>query len=201
MMRTVAPVALACILGISALYAGTDGFQAFTSEQARRLAALRAPQAPPHVVLEDQDGRRFALSDFKGKVVLVDFVYTHCRSLCRVAGAQLGAILRKLESGGLQREVMIVTISFDPLRDTPQALRAHAVRLGADPAHWRLARPVDPAQLESLLQAFGIVAVPDGTGEFQHNGAVHVLARDGRLSAIYDYDRHEEVVLDVRARS
>ncbi len=198
MMRGALSAFVVGALGIAALYAGTDGFNAFTSEQARRLAALRAPHSPSPVRLEDQHGREFALPEYEGKVVLVDFVYTHCLSLCRVAGAQLGAIVRRLAAQGLEHEVMVVSISFDPLRDTPAVLGAHAGKLGADSRHWRFARPVNPAQLGPLLRTFGVVAIPDASGEFQHNGAVHVLARDGRLSAIYDYDRPDEVVRAVR---
>jgi protein SCO1/2 len=201
MMRRAAPALLVGVLGVAALYAGTDGFQAFTSEAARRLAVMRAPEAPPRVLLEDQDGRRFTLSDHAGRLVLVDFVYTQCRVLCRVAGAQLQAIERQIAAAGLGTDVMIVTISFDPLRDTPEVLRAHAAKLNADAGRWRFARPVDPAQTARLLRAFGLVAVPDGTGEFQHNGAIHLLARDGRLSAIFDYEQGEAIMRTLKDRA
>jgi protein SCO1/2 len=201
MIRELLPVVLVVTLGAAVLYKGTDGFQAFTNEQARRLAVARTPISPPQVLLEDQEGQRFTLSEYRGKVVLVDFVYTHCLSLCRVAGAQVGAIARMLMSAGMKSDVMVVTISFDPLRDSPAVLRAHAVKLGADPASWRFARPVDPGQLPPLLRAFGVIAVPDGTGEFQHNGAVHLLARDGRLAAIYDYEHAEQIMRDISGRT
>jgi protein SCO1 len=199
MIRQALPALLVGAFGIFGLAGATDGFRAFTSEQARRLEVVREPKAPPPVVLEDQDARRFELADYAGRVVLVDFVYTQCRSLCRVAGAQVQALARSLAEQGLANDVMVVTISFDPARDTPAVLRTHARKLGADPAHWRFARPADPAQLATLLQAFGIVVLADGEGEFQHNGAVHLLARDGRLKAIYDYEPREEILRGARA--
>lgn len=201
MIRSALPVLLVGVLGVLGLGGATDGFRVFTSEQARRLEVVRQPKAPPPVVLEDQDGRRFQLSDYAGRVVLVDFVYTLCRSLCRVAGAQLQPLARSLAQEGLANEAMLVTISFDPVRDTPAVLRAHAQKLGADTAHWRFARPADPAQMPALLKAFGIVVLADGNGEFQHNGAVHLLARDGRLRAIYDYEARDEIVRGARAGS
>lgn len=200
MIRRIIPSVLVSVLGLFALGGATDGFRALTSEQARRLEALRLPKAPPPVVLEDQDGRRFALSDYANRVVLVDFTYTQCKALCRVAGAQLQALARSLAEEVPEPDVIFVTISFDPGRDTPQVLSAHARKLGADPARRRFARPADPAQLPSLLKAFGIVVLPDGKGDFQHNGAVHVLARDGRLSAIYDYEARDQILRDARTR-
>jgi protein SCO1/2 len=61
---------------------GTDGYRAFTTEQARRLAIARSPRAIPPVALEDQDGRQFALADYRGRNVAVNFVYTQCASVC-----------------------------------------------------------------------------------------------------------------------
>lgn len=192
------PALLVAALGLFALGDATDGFRAFTSEQARRLEVLRQPKAPPAVVLEDQDSRLFRLSDYRGRIVLVDFVYTQCRSLCRVAGAQVRELAHALEDAGLTDRTMVVTISFDPARDTPEALRAHGRKLGADPAHWRVARPADPAQVAALLDAFGIVTIADGRGEFQHNGAVHLLDRTGRLAGIFDYEARDEILRAVR---
>ena len=201
MIRRALPVLLVGVLGAFRLGIATDGFRAFTSEQARRLEVVSQPKAPPAVVLEDQDGRHFRLSDFSGRVVLVDFVYTQCRSLCRTAGALVQPLSRSLAQDKATSDVMLVTISFDPARDTPAVLRAHAQRLGADPARWRFARPIDPMQLPALLKAFGIVVLADSNGEFQHNGAVHLLARDGRLVAIHDYEARDEILRDARARS
>lgn len=200
MIRKIIPSVLVSVLGLLALAGATDGFRAFTSEQVRRLEAVRLPKAPPPVVLEDQDGRRFALSDYANRVVLVDFAYTQCKALCRVAGAQLQGLARSLAEEAPAHDAMFVTISFDPVRDTPEVLSAHARKLDADPARWRFARPADPAQLPVLLKAFGIVVLPDGNGDFQHNGAVHLLARDGRLSAIYDYGARDQILGDVRTR-
>jgi protein SCO1/2 len=200
-MRRALPALLVAALGLLALGGATDGFRAFTSEQARRLEVLRRPTAPPPVVLQDQDGGFFRLSDYGGRIVLVDFVYIQCRSLCRVAGAQVQGLVRSLEDQGLADRTILVTISFDPARDTPEVLRAHGRKLGADPARWRVARPADPSRVAALLDAFGIVAIPDGRGEFQHNGAVHLLDRGGRLAAIFDYEAREDILRAVREHS
>jgi protein SCO1/2 len=201
MTRQVLASLLVSVLGLAGLAAATDGFRAFTSEQARRLAVLAAPKAPPPIWLQDQDGQRVMLSDFRGKVVLVDFLYTRCASICRIAGAQVAAVTQRLVDEGFGDQVVTVAISFDPQRDTPAVLRAHAARIGADPARWRFARPADAADQASLLNSFGVVALPDGKGEFQHNGAVHLLARDGRLVGIYDYEMHDAIVRAVRHQS
>jgi protein SCO1/2 len=84
--------------------------------------------------------------------------------------------------------VKLVSISFDPVGDSTQRLMEYATHYGADGEAWRLARPRDARELQSLLRAFGVVVIPDGAGGFQHNAAVHLLNADGRLARVLDAD-------------
>ena len=59
----------------------------------------------------------------------------------------------------------------------------------ADGDIWRIARVTDRAQLQSLLDAFGIIVIPDEFGGFEHNTALHLVGRDGRLMLISDIDK------------
>jgi protein SCO1/2 len=65
-------------------------------------------------------------------------------------------------------------------------LREYASHYGADGKNWRFARVKDARELAALLQAFGVVVIADGRGDFQHNAAVHLLAADGRLARVLD---------------
>lgn len=187
------------LTGTGVLAAGTDGFRAYTSEAARRVAILRAPRALPAVELEDQDGRRFRLGDFRGRLLAVEFIYTHCQTLCVALGGAFAQVRDRLGPQALGREVVLISVSFDPVRDHPARLRQHARHLGADGAAWRLARIADPAELNAMLAAFGIVAIPDGAGGFEHNAAIHLVGRDGRLSDIADYDKPASAVAKLRS--
>src|SRR5947199_10506162 len=87
-MRTAAASLVICAASGALIARGTDGFRALTSEQARRNAIARAPHAIPDVALEDQDGRLFTLGEYRGRApVVVDFVYTQCRSICTLSSA------------------------------------------------------------------------------------------------------------------
>lgn len=191
-----AAVALA---GTGVLAVGTDGFRAYTSEAARRAAVLRAPRALPAVELEDQDGRRFRLGDFRGRLLAVEFIYTHCQTLCVALGGAFAQIRDRLGPQALGREVVLLSVSFDPARDDPARLRQHARHLGADGDAWRLARIADPAGLKAMLATFGIVVIPDGAGGFEHNAAIHLVGRDGRLRDIADYDKPASAVEKLRS--
>lgn len=187
--RTAAASVVICSLGGTLLALGTDGFRALTSEQARRRAVARAPRTLPAVALEDQDRRTFELADYRGRAVAVSFVYTRCRSICAVSNAGFHRLDVAERSRGHVRDerLALVTISFDPT-DTPERLREHAAHYDADGRSWRFARPRDPSQLATLLNAFGVTVIPAPGGDFQHNAAVHLVNADGRLARVLDAD-------------
>lgn len=187
---------LVCAIGGALLWHGTDGLRAVTSEQARRRAIARAPRKLPVVTLEDQDGQPFTLEEYRGRAVAIDFIYTQCQSVCKLLSAGFQRMDRAQRSRGMNDRLQLVSISFDP-RDTPRHLRAAASHYGTDGGAWRFARVRDVRQLDPLLDAFGIVVIPDGRGDFQHNAAVHLLNRDGRLAAVLDADASPEEVLRV----
>jgi len=199
MMPSIVAAVFITVAGTAALALGTDGFRAYTSETARREAILRQPRVPPTAVLEDQDGRIFRLEDYRGKLVAVEFIYTHCATLCRALGTSFQRIRDNVPIRALGRGLVLFSISFDPDRDTPAQLKNYARHFGADGQGWRIARVRDKAALKSLLAAFGIVVVPDGLGGFEHNAAIHLLDPGGRLIEISDYDRPLQFAAKVKA--
>ncbi len=186
--RSVAATLLAACLGSGLFWWGTDGFGAFTAEGARRAALLRASRALPAAVLEDQDGRPFGLEDYRGRLLAVEFIYTRCTTLCRSLGMAFRQIRDSVPEEMLGRDFALLSISFDPQHDDVASLRAYGRSYGADGNHWRIARVRDEAQLPALLAAFGVVVIPDRLGGYEHNAAIHLVDRQGRLALIADLD-------------
>lgn len=181
--------ALAVSLGTWVFWWGTDGFTAFTAETARRVEIMRSPRPLPEVTLEDQDGNIFSLQDYQGKLLAVDFIFTRCTTLCRSMGMIFKQIRDQIPQESLGRDFSLISISFDPEHDDPANLKKYGETYGADGKIWRIARVSDKAQLNSLLDAFGIVVIPDEFGGFEHNAALHLVGRDGRLRLISDIDK------------
>ena len=184
--RNLAAATLVTLLGTGVLWWGTDGLQAFTAETARRARILKSPQALPVAALEDQDGRGFGLQDYRGRMLAVEFIYTRCTTLCRSLGMAFKQIRDQVPQEALGRDFALLSISFDPAHDDPASLKAYGRAYGADGEHWRIARVGNEAELGRLLEAFGIVVIPDGLGGFEHNAAIHLVGRDGRLVQISD---------------
>ncbi len=183
---TTAASILAFAAGLAVAHAATDGFEAFTLESARRLAALRAPAAVPDLALELADGGREPLSRLPGRVLLVDFVYTNCPTYCVALGSVYARLQEHLAPEIAAGDARLVTVTFDPGRDGPAELRAYRARHSADKAGWALGRPAQAGELRDWLKAFGVVVIPDGLGGYVHNAAVHVIGPDRKLVAILD---------------
>lgn len=177
---------LVTILGFGVLWRSTDGFAAFTAEAVRRAQILRAPRPLPAVVLEDQDGHAFNLQDYRGKLVAIEFIYTRCSTICRALGMAFGQIRDHVPQPMLGSKFALLSISFDTARDDTGKLKSYSDAYGADSRYWRIARVRSAADLKLLLDAFGIIVIPDGLGGFEHNAAIHLLDRDGRLVLISD---------------
>lgn len=172
--------------GGAALAWETDGLRAFTTAGARQLAIERAPLSLPDVQLRDQNDHTFSLSAYRGKPVLVDFIYTRCPTICGVLGDDFAHVAELAGRGGQDASIDLLSISFDPQNDDREALKLYGERFGASAPHWRIASPADQRGLAALLQTFGVVVIPDGMGGFIHNSAIYVVDTRGRLVRILD---------------
>lgn len=188
MLRTLLP----CAAMLWAAYAGaawlTQDFQAWTAEGVRRLQVARAPVPAPAVAIE---GPGVAAGDLRallarGDVTVVEFIYTRCETVCLALGGvfqQMQAALRDTPAGG---GVKLLSISFDPARDGLVELSAYAQRMHADARAWQFVRVPREADLGRLLAAFQVVVVPTGPADFEHNAALLVVDKQGRLVRVFD---------------
>jgi protein SCO1/2 len=199
MRRTaIAALAVASVFS-AALWQGTDGLRAFTTEGARRLSVIEQPRPVPAVRLIDMHGRELTLADEIGRVVVVDFIYTTCPTICVALGESFAKLQHQIPTAGLANGVRLISISFD-LRDSPEALREYAQVHGADGSLWITARPENEEALSALLKTFGVTVIPDGAGGFVHNVALHVVDRQGRLVAIFDIGEEAQVFAAIRGQ-
>lgn len=187
-VRTLAAISLIVLSALVAVHAMTRGFRVLTSEAARRLAVIEQPLPLPDAL--QADGRELlqGIRD-DGRVVLVDFIYTRCESLCTALGNDYQQLQREILRRGLGNRVRLLSLSFDPERDDLQTLEHHQSRLRAVPSVWRASTVPDRVALSRLLEAFGILVIPAGNGDFVHNAAIHVVDPQGRLRGIHDLGR------------
>ena len=201
MLRAAVLSLLLALCGYAAASWLTHGFQVWTDEGARRLEVALQPVDAPRVAV---DGPGVAAPDLPallaqgGGVTIADFIYTRCQSVCLSLGSsfqQLQAALQADRTAGQRANVRLLSISFDGAHDHPAALRAYAHGLQADPALWRFVRVPDAAQEQALLRRLGVVVVPDGRGDYEHNAALLVFDARGRMVRVFDV-AEQQLALD-----
>jgi protein SCO1/2 len=154
----------------------------------RQVASGRAPAVLPigaHVPdfhLIDQNSRPVSLSEFSGKVVAINFMYTTCQlpDFCLRIVNHFGA-LQKRFAADLGRDLIFLTMSFDPIRDQPDVLARYAAQWSPNPDTWHFLTG-QPDEVERALEAFGVAAFPD-EGLMDHSLHTVVITRDGTLAA------------------
>lgn len=200
MWRTALLSALLVLGGWAAARWLTYDFQVWTDEGARRLeVALRPIEAPPVAIQGPAINASLpALLTTGGGITVVDFFYTHCETVCLSLGSsfqQLQAALQADRAKGAASPVRLLSISFDGARDDPATLTRYAQGLHADPALWRFVRVPDATQQATLLRRLGVVVVPDGRGDYEHNAALLVFDAQGRMVRIFDL-AEQQLALD-----
>jgi protein SCO1 len=161
----------------AALTAGAD---------ASRLAVIRKA---PDFTLTDQDGRTVRSADLRGKVVVVSFVFTTCNGTCPATTHRMSALAQALKEQGLFKgdAVRLLSITLDPARDTPEALRRYMRLYDADPAHWGfLTGPRE--QVEKVIAAWGMWARPAAGGQLDHPSRIFLIDPRWRVREIYSLE-------------
>jgi protein SCO1 len=146
--------------------------------------AMRASQAAigrvvaDHALL-DREGRPVRLASFRGKPLLVSFVYTGCFQVCPATTRALEASVEALATRFGARQFNVVSIGFNQPADSPQAMKAFAAQQRISRANWDFlsapARTVEP-----LTREFGFLYAPTPAG-FDHVLQVTLLDADGRI--------------------
>jgi protein SCO1 len=97
---------------------------------------VKKTMAGSDFILVDQYGEEISFPDeYKGNVMLVGYVYTHCPDICPMITYNMRDIQRELVD---EENFMLVSISFDPARDTPEIMYDYANNYRLDQANWRL---------------------------------------------------------------
>jgi protein SCO1/2 len=164
--------------------------------QLGKVAPANDP-APPFQ-LTDQDGNLRSLDEWRGKVVLLDFIWTRCPGPCPI----LTGLHAKVQQGlgpELRERTHFASISLDPTRDTPSVLREYATRRGADLSHWSfLTGP--PDAIDAVLKGYGVGSAKAPDGQIEHVVATFLIDGDGKIARRYlGLEGHEpkELVRDI----
>ena len=187
------------VFGFLIFFVSTDGFQAFTAETARTKELIEKKPQFPNVTLEDSKEREYSFSEFSGKYVFVTFIYTACTDVCPELELNMAQVYERIPEHYIGEDIVFLSISFDPERDTPETLEKYRSYFNSDGETWRMARIPDESELKNLLDEFGVVVIPDDSGNFTHNSAFYLVDPQGTLVEVMDYKKIEEAAKKVTA--
>lgn len=167
-------------------------------------ALLDVGDQVPDVALIDQDNRRRSLSEWRGSLTVITFIYTRCPlpNYCPLMDHNFVEIQQAVaKDPDLRGKVKLISISFDPDHDTPPVLAAHAKSLKADPAVWTFLTG-DRMTIDRTAAKFGVgVMRTKGSPYITHNLRTAVIGTDGRILHIYSGNdwKPATVLADLRA--
>jgi protein SCO1/2 len=150
-----------------------------------------AGDAVPNFRFVNQDNRPISLHQYRGQWLLLTFIYTRCPfpDFCPRLSHQFAEINRQLANDpALYRKTRLLSISFDPVHDTPKVLRAYAYTCSGNksPAlfhHWEFAAP-RPRDLAAIANFFGLEYQKDGV-TITHSLSTTVIGPSGHIFKWY----------------
>jgi protein SCO1 len=189
--------ALAAIAALALTTAMTGARAHDHSAHMQHETAARAPGTVriqlPEAALTDQDGRtaRFKSETVAGRLVLVTFVYTTCTTVCPPLTALFADLQQRL-GGRVGREVSLITVTVDPLRDTPARLKAYSAQYNAGPG-WSFLGGSKQA-VDEVLTAFGVY-----TPNFANHPAVVLVGdpRSGEWTRFFGFPGADQIMTRV----
>jgi protein SCO1/2 len=166
---------------------------------------LQVGDAVPDITFTDESGTARPLRSYRGVYTLLTFIYTRCPlpDYCPRMNAHFAAVQRAVKAQPLlSRNVRLLSVSFDPVFDSPARLAAKAKEFGADPQIWHfVTAPRD--RIDPFGEKLGLSVLREGDSgqNITHNLRTALLDRDGKLARTYNGKEWspDEVLRDLQA--
>jgi protein SCO1/2 len=150
-----------------------------------RGSSVSVGQRTPDFTLIDQTRRPVSLSELRGRVVAINFIYTSCvlPQFCFRLANSFAAVARRFQNQ-MGRDLVLLTVTFDPVRDQPERLAEYASQWKVDADVWRfLTGAVE--DVKRVCGLFGVDFFPD-EGLINHTSHTAIIDRRGTLFANID---------------
>ncbi|MCM3041771.1 SCO family protein [Paenibacillus motobuensis] len=159
------------------------GYLLWTTYAKPKLPIIRPVES---FSLENVDGRNITLEDTNGKVRLFYFFFSSCPDVCPVTTFRLSQVQDLLkEKGMFGKDAEIISISFDPERDSREAIKVFGDKFKADYSGWYFLRGDQQKIMDLAMNSFKILINKDQNNNFVHMDLIGLVDRDGNLRDIY----------------
>lgn len=141
-------------------------------------------QPAPDFLLQNSAGETVSLSDFREKIVVLNFIYTSCGDVCPLHSALIAQLQAMINRTPMKDRVAFVSITTDPKVDQGSVLTEYGAAHGLDPVNWtfltsRSDQPEDTTRL--VAKAYGLEFTKTEDGAQMHGLVTQVIDREGQL--------------------
>jgi protein SCO1 len=197
-MRLVAAAALLALVVAGAIGCGSSGSSSTTADASYAGASANPPKPEPPLQLENSLGQPVNIKDYRGKAVLVTFIYDHCPDICPLIVGNLHTAQNEL--GDQADKLQIIAVSVDPKGDTPKTVKAFLAdhQMTGRMQYLIGSRP----QLEKAWTEWNIVTKnsskkgnPDAV---EHSALIYGISGSGKMTTLYPANfKPKQIVHDV----
>ncbi|MEL6255638.1 MAG: SCO family protein [Bacteroidota bacterium] len=199
MMRNISIVFGFLLLLISCSEAGSES-------EPRELPFLGIAEEGEHYIIPpfafvDQEGAEITESNVDGKIHVVDFFFTSCPDICPKMNQQMLRVYDEYENDD---EILILSHTLDPKRDTVEALKTFSEGLGVSSEKWKMLSSPDHDYVFEVCKTYMIAAGPDESimGGIFHSGKFVLLDKERRVRGFYegtDEDEVSKLIQDIKS--
>lgn len=181
-----------------------EAFQDEANEESEKTRVVQqetqtefTPYPAADFTLTDQDGQSFTLSSLRGKVVLLDFIFTHCPGPCPLLSLKFSQLQKQL-GDRFGTDVILLSVTIDPRHDTPEVLRDYAKRYEANLSGWKFLTGATK-DIVMTATAYHAEYKADSQGIVDHRLITSVIDRDGVIVKEFTGTNHtvEELFAEV----
>ena len=140
----------------------------------------------PGFTLQDADGHKVSLADFKGKIVVLHFIYTNCPDFCPLHAEKIAEVQKMVNITPMKDMVEFISITTDPARDFGHVLTDFGNNHGLSPVNWVFLTAAPGAPEDStrvLAKSYGAEFKIMPNGDQMHGVVTSVIREDGQLVA------------------
>ncbi|NUO53563.1 MAG: SCO family protein [Polyangiaceae bacterium] len=153
--------------------------------------------AIPDFSMLDQKGRKVSRADLTGKVLVVDFIFTTCPTVCPRLSERMSGVDKALSG---EADVRMVSITVDPENDTPEKLAAYGARYGADPERWLFLTGEPDHVRDTVIRGFKMAVRKVSDANIDHAEKMVLVDRRMHVVGVFDADDEGLGKLTTRAK-
>jgi len=157
----------------------------FMGDKEKFFQLIDETEAPPFNLF-DADGLPVGLTDYRDKIVVLNFVYASCPDVCPLHAEKIAEIQGMINSSVMKDMVQFLTVTTDPGKDKVEILQEYGENHGLDSVNWKILtirddQPEDTTR--KLADLYGQKYTDIGEGMQMHGVVTHIIDRRGRFAA------------------